>query len=72
MITWDWKAQPDLSQIGEAVRRLSGGRCDLREADTGGDSYAVVITGRVMDGAEAQTLFEAVYYAESREEKSNG
>jgi hypothetical protein len=65
VVHWDWKEQPDLDKLSEVVRRVSGGACDLREADTGGDFYAVVIADHLIDPAEAQNLFEREYYGDS-------
>lgn len=60
VLSWDWKDQPDLEKIGEMIRSFPDGCRDLREVDTGGDSYAIVLSDAVMSFAEAQQAFEAM------------
>jgi hypothetical protein len=64
VISWDWKEQIDLDKLGNAIRTLSGGTLDLREANTDGDFYAVVISSQPIAPEQAQALFEAEYYAD--------
>jgi hypothetical protein len=57
VVSWDWKEQPDLDKLGDVIRRVSGGACDLRAIDTAGDDYAVVVSDHVMDVPEARELY---------------
>lgn len=63
VISWDWRQQLDLEKLGEVVRRVSGGSCDITPIDTGSDDYAVVITDHLVDRDEARHLY---LYTEQR------
>jgi len=67
IISWDWKQEPDLDKLGEAVRRVSGGACDLRLVDTGSDSYDVVIADHVMTAGEARELWAARFFEDEED-----
>lgn len=70
VISWDWRQQPDLIKLREAVRRVSGGACDLAEIDTGGDDYAVVIADHVVDDAEARELYVQQQYEDEEDRQA--
>jgi hypothetical protein len=57
-ITWDWKEQPPLGKIAEAVKLLSGGTVTMHEPDTGADFYALIIADEPLTDEQAQTVFE--------------
>ena len=42
--TWDYKEQPPLDDIAEAVRTLSGGSVSMVMPETGSDEFELVIT----------------------------
>lgn len=67
VISWDWREQIDLGKLGEVIRTLSGGTLDLREVNTDGDFYAVVISDQPIPAEQAQALFEAEYYADAED-----
>jgi hypothetical protein len=58
VLEWDWRAQPDLDELADAIRDLSGGRLHLAQVDTGGDSYAVVLSTLPLDVGAAQLVRE--------------
>lgn len=59
ILTWDYREQPDLDALGEAIRTLSRGAVDLRAVpDTGSDSYAVVVADHPLTDAEAQEAWD--------------
>jgi hypothetical protein len=51
---WDWKAQPDWKEINEALTGTPDS-C-IVEVDTGGDSFAVVVTEKC-NASRPQALF---------------
>jgi len=67
VISWRWKKQPDLDQLGEAIRRVSGGACDLRLVDTDSDTYDVVIADHVMTEGEARELWAARFFEDEED-----
>jgi hypothetical protein len=56
VFTWDWKEQPPLAEVAEAIAEVSGGTVHMRQVDTGGDEYALVVSDRQVDDAEAGQL----------------
>ncbi len=52
--TWDWKEQPDLEALRLNLAELG---VYLREADTGGDQYAIAISGTPITQAEADNAY---------------
>lgn len=58
MLTWDWRGQPDLVTLADAIRELSDGRLHLYEVGTGGDEYAIVLATAALPPAEVQRLFD--------------
>lgn len=59
VLSWDWRAQPDLQQLARDLLRVSGGTVHLAEVDTGGDEYAIVLSSSPLSNAEAQAVYEA-------------
>lgn len=57
VISWGWRQQPDLAALGEAVRRVSGGSCDIVAVETAGDEYAIVVADHTLSEDEARELF---------------
>jgi hypothetical protein len=57
VLSWDWRGQPDLARLGRLVADLSGGTLHLREADTGSDQYAVVLSTAPLDTAAATWVY---------------
>lgn len=56
VMSWDWKEQPDLEQLAKAVYEISGRTVFIREIDTGGDFYMLVISDYVVSDEEAEGL----------------
>lgn len=56
VFTWDWKEQPPLEKLAEAVAEVSGGGVYMRQVDTGSDEYALVVSDHPVDDAEAEQL----------------
>lgn len=55
-MSWDWKAQPDLHQLAKMVLDVSGGIVHIREVDTGGDFYLLVVADHAVTDDEALEL----------------
>jgi hypothetical protein len=53
IMSWDWKAQPDLDRLAAVVLEMSGGRVHMRQAETGSDEYALVVSDEPLSQAEA-------------------
>jgi hypothetical protein len=56
ILTWDWKGQINLAKLAEAVYEVSGRGVIIREVDTGGDFYMLVISDHVVSDEEAEGL----------------
>ena len=59
IVTWDWKAQPEMEVIAAAVREISDGRVFMREYDTGGDNYAWIVSDHEVSDEEAGRLYRS-------------
>jgi hypothetical protein len=57
IMSWDWRGQPDLTELARAVREVSGGGVHLVEADTGSDQYAIVLSDQPLDKAAATDAY---------------
>ena len=57
IVTWDWKAQPEMEVIAAAVQEISDGRVFMREYDTGGDNYAWIVSDHEVSDEEAERLY---------------
>ena len=44
VIIWDWREQPDMDEIANAVQELSNGRVQIYDVDTRSDQFAIVIS----------------------------
>jgi hypothetical protein len=61
ILTWDWREQPDLSELASIVLERSGGRIHLTPVeDTGDDQYALIIGSEPLTQEQAS----AAYWAE--------
>ncbi len=60
IITWDWKAQPDVAKITEAIAYIyqTGARPKLFQIETQEDSYGIVVTDADCPQEEAQVLYD--------------
>ncbi len=58
VMSWDWREQPDLDQLDQAVRYASGGLARVHTVDTGSDEYAIVVADHRVTAAEAQAAWE--------------
>lgn len=60
IISWDWRGQPDIEELNEAVSAVFDGiHCpQVTSVDTGGDEYAVLVSPAPMTSAEAQAAYE--------------
>jgi hypothetical protein len=61
VMEWDWRAQPDLDELGKAIRELSGGTLELQEVATGSDSYALVVADQPLTEQDAADAWAARY-----------
>jgi hypothetical protein len=59
VLGWDWREQPDLDALTEAVAVVSGGHAHVTRVDTGGDGYVIVLANRPLDEGAARLLWEA-------------
>ncbi len=57
LLTWDWREQPDLKELGRALAEVSGGRIHLAEVETGDDQFAIVIADAPVSEAEATEIY---------------
>ncbi len=57
IFTWDWKEHPDLDAIAAAVREISGGKVFMEEYDTGGDTFAWIVSDHEISPGQARELF---------------
>ncbi len=55
VLSWDWREQPDLEKLAEAVRKVYGGY--LYEIETHLDDYAIVLSTTPLDAAELAELW---------------
>jgi hypothetical protein len=56
VLTWDWREQPDLGELHQAVNRLAG--LHVEPVETGSDQYAVVISSRDLSREDYQRIYE--------------
>ena len=52
VVTWDWKAQPDIADLDAAMSKVYNGsnRPKIQEVpNTGGDEYAVIVSSGPTD-----------------------
>jgi len=54
VLTWDWKEDVPLEDIGRAIEEASDNRVHLHLVDTGSDQVAIVVTNELLtvDGAQ--------------------
>jgi hypothetical protein len=58
ILTWDYREQSDLAELGRLVREMSGGRVHLTAVDdTGTDEYALIVDVRPYEQAEATEVY---------------
>lgn len=57
VLQWDWRSQPDLDELDDAVRAASDGQVAITQVDTGSDEYAVVV-GPPMSREQAREAWE--------------
>ncbi|OGH87947.1 MAG: hypothetical protein A2469_01695 [Candidatus Magasanikbacteria bacterium RIFOXYC2_FULL_40_16] len=60
-ISWDWKEQIELEFLNKALQEVFNSKnapCVTQILDTGGDSYAVVVSGEVIDEKQAQKIYD--------------
>ncbi len=57
VLTWDWREQPNLTELAEMVTRLSGGRLRIVQPDTGGDEYAIVLSTVALTVEQATEVY---------------
>jgi len=59
-VMWDWKDQPDLKWLNESLQDVFNKKnapC-ITQVDTGGDSYAVVVSGEIINDKQAQKIYD--------------
>ena len=58
---WDWKEQPPMDEIAAAVQELSAGGSAtyMREADTGTEDHAWVVSDAELSDEQASEAYEA-------------
>jgi hypothetical protein len=59
VLSWDWRAQPDLDALDRAVRAASDGLVGVTQVDTGGDQYAIVVACPPMTEGQAGEAWRA-------------
>ena len=59
VLTWAWKSQPDLQELTQMIREVTGASFYLTDADTGSDQFAVVVTREPVTEAEANAVYQA-------------
>jgi hypothetical protein len=64
IIGWDWKDQPDISELHRAVCDISGGKVHIREVESGTDDYTIVVSDAELDDEQAQAAYRAWEVAE--------
>lgn len=58
VLSWDWREQPDMEELGRIVWEKSGGRVAITSVeDTGSDQYAVVISDKPLRQVEARDVY---------------
>lgn len=59
VVSWDCRQQPDLHELADTIRVLSGGRVHLHDVgDTGGQDYAVVLATEELTDAQVRAAWE--------------
>lgn len=65
VLSWDYREQPDITELAKHVLELSGGAVHITNVDdTGCDAYAIVIADRPYSQSEAELLAEKHFAAE--------
>lgn len=59
LMTWDWKEQVDLEQLGQIVTEISGGTVHLYEVDTESDQYGLIVSRDELTQDQVQALWKA-------------
>lgn len=57
VLVWDYRQQPDLDELAEAIADVSRGTVHLTQVDTGSDEHAIVLAARPLDAVEAYELY---------------
>lgn len=59
VLTWDWKEQADFIELAKLVEKVTGAEVYFTEVeDTGGDSFAVVVSNVRFSAAEGNERFD--------------
>lgn len=58
VMTWDWKEETDLNQLGQMVRAVSGDRAYIYDIITDSDQRACVVSPRKLTDAEAIAIYQ--------------
>jgi len=59
VLTWDWKEDAPLDDIGRAIEEASDNQVHLYPVDTGSDQVAIVVSNGFLTTDEAQEIFRA-------------
>jgi len=57
LLSWDWKGQPDLDELSEALRELAG--LHLYRVETGTEDTAIMITTKALDDDAVQAVWDS-------------
>lgn len=57
VVTWDWREQPDMRLIADALTRLLGDGVHVAWPETGTDQYAVVLSDRPFTAEQAAAAY---------------
>jgi hypothetical protein len=57
VVSWDWREQPDLQDLGRRVADISNGRAYLTEVATHCDDYALIVSTEPMTPDEAYEAY---------------
>lgn len=59
-VCWDWKGQPDIEWLNEALKDVFNGKntpC-VMEIETDGDDCAIVVSSEIVDKKQAQKIYD--------------
>lgn len=67
VMTWDWREQPDIDDLGGIIDVLSGGALHVMEPDTDSDEHALVISTVPLDADQAKDVFRRWWVSEDED-----
>lgn len=58
VVTWDWREQPSIEDLRQAIAWASDDEVHIYEVKTGNDEYAVVISNGTFGKAEVDEIYQ--------------